>query len=182
MVNGEPVQVIGPSAERALAVVDLRDRPGGGEGEQALCLAQEESQRPFDLARGPLFRDSLIRLGEDDHLLVLGMHHIVSDGWSMGVLYRELSVLYGAFVKGESFPLAELVIQYADYAVWQREWLRGAALESQLSYWKKQLAGIPVVINLPADHPRPAVQSYRGARQSIELSKELSQGLKALGR
>ena len=100
----------------------------------------------------------------------------------MGVLYRELSVLYRASVNGEPSPLPELPIQYADFAVWQREWLQGEVLERQLSYWKKQLEGIPAVLNLPTDRPRPAVQSYRGARQSIELSRELTEGLKALSR
>ena len=145
-------------------------------------MFSEEARRPFDLAQGPLFRSKLLRLGEDDHVLLLTMHHIVSDGWSMGVLYRELSMLYRAFVDGQPSPLAELPIQYADFAVWQREWLQGEVLESQLSYWKKQLEGIPAVLNLPTDHPRPAVQSYRGARQSIELSKELLRGLKRLSR
>jgi amino acid adenylation domain-containing protein len=110
------------------------------------------------------------------------MHHIVSDGWSMGVVYRELSVLYRAFMNGKLSPLADLPIQYADFAIWQREWLQGEVLESQLSYWKKQLEGIPGVLNLPTDYPRPAVQSYRGARRSIEISRELTDGLKALSR
>ena len=181
-VEGEPVQIITPSLNRSLPVIDLRDRPESEREEEARRLAGEEARRPFDLARGPVFRTTLIRLGEDDHALVLAMHHIVSDGWSMGVLHRELSVLYQAFSHSQPSPLAELPIQYADYAVWQRQWLQGEVLEGQLSYWKKQLEGAPGVLNLPTDHPRPAVQSYRGARRSIELSKELSQGLKALSR
>ncbi|MDZ4344077.1 MAG: condensation domain-containing protein, partial [Candidatus Binatia bacterium] len=181
-VEGEPVQIITPSLNRSLPVIDLRDRPESEREEEARRLAGEEARRPFDLARGPVFRATLIRLGEDDHALVLAMHHIVSDGWSMGVLHRELSVLYQAFSHSQPSPLAELPIQYADYAVWQRQWLQGEVLEGQLSYWKKQLEGAPGVLNLPTDHPRLAVQSYRGARRSIELSKELSQGLKALSR
>ena len=156
MVDGEPVQVIAPSVEFSLAVVDLRDHPEGEREEEAQRLVDEEARRPFDLAQGPLFRSKLVRLGEDDHVLLLTMHHIVSDGWSMGVLHRELSVLYPAFVNGESFPLPELPIQYADYAVWQREWLQGEVLDRQLSYWKKQLKGIPGVLNLPTDRPRSA--------------------------
>ena len=181
-VNAEPVQVFAPSVEFALAVVDLRDHPESEREEEARQLAREEAGRPFDLARGPLFRSKLLRLDEDDYVLLLTMHHIVSDGWSTGVLYRELSVLYRAFVKGESSPLPELPIQYGDYAVWQRQWLQGKVLESQLSYWRKQLEDIPGVLNLPTDRPRPAVQSFRGKRQSIELSRELTQGLKALSR
>jgi hypothetical protein len=110
------------------------------------------------------------------------MHHIVSDGWSMGVLYRELSILYRAFLNGQPSPLAALPIQYADFAVWQRECLEAEVLDKQLSYWKKQLEGIPAVLNLPADRPRPLVQSYRGARQSFLLSKDLTEKLKALSR
>ena len=182
MIDGEAVQVIAPAAGQSLAVVDLRDHPEGEREEEARRLVREEARRPFDLAQGPLCRSQLVRLGEDDHVLVLTMHHIVSDGWSMGVFYGELSMLYGAFVKGEASPLAELSLQYADFAVWQREWLRGEVLDSQLTYWKKQLEGIPAVLNLPTDRPRPAVQSFRGARQSILLSKELTGQLKALSR
>ena len=182
VVDGEAVQVIAPSSELSLAVVDLRDHPEGEREEEARQLAREEAGRPFDLAQGPLFRSKLLRLDEDDYVLLLTMHHIGSDGWSMGVLHRELSVLYEAFSHGQPSPLADLPIQYADYAVWQREWLKGEVLDRQLSYWKKRLEGIPGVLNLPTDHPRPAVQSFRGKRQSIELSKELTQGLKALSR
>ena len=176
MVEEEAVQVIAPWVHLSVPVIDLSDCAGGEREQQALGLAREDALRPFDLAQGPLFRSKLLRLGEDDHVLLLTMHHIVSDGWSMGVLHRELSVLYEAFSRSQPSPLPELPIQYADYAVWQREWLQGEVLESQLSYWKKQLEGIPGVLHLPTDHPRPAVQSYRGKRQSIELSKELTQG------
>jgi aspartate racemase len=182
MVEGEAVQVIAPSLEHSLAVVDLRDRAEGEREEEARRLVGEESRQPFDLAQGPLFRSQLLRLGEDNHVLLLTMHHIVSDGWSMGVLYRELSILYRAFVNGESCPLADLSIQYADFAVWQRKWLQGEVFDRELSYWKKQLEGIPGVLDLTADRPRPAVQSHRGRRQSIQLSRELAQGLKQLSR
>ena len=181
-MDGEPVQVIAPALSLAVSVVDLRVHPESEREQEARRLASEEAQRPFNLAQGPLFRATLIRLGDDDHILVLTMHHIVSDGWSTGVLYRELSALYEAFSQGKPSPLADLPIQYADFAVWQREWLQGEVLDRQLSYWKEQLEGIPAVLNLPTDRPRPAVQSYRGARQSIELSKELTEGLKALSR
>src|SRR5262245_25905806 len=180
MVEGEPLQVISPSLSVSLSVVDLTDGPEQEREEKAQQLAHEEAGRPFDLSRGPLFRNVLLRLGEVDHVFVLTMHHIVSDGWSMGVLHRELSVLYSAFSQGKPSALPDLPIQYADFAVWQREWLWGEVLEKQLSYWKKQLEGIPGLLNLPTDRPRPAVQSFGGKREPIELSKELSQGLKAL--
>src|SRR6185503_10292754 len=138
--------------------------------DEARRLSHEEAQRPFDLSHGPLLRVGLLRLGEADHVLLLTMHHIVSDGWSIGVLHRELSVLYRAFTNCKSSSLSELVIQYADYAVWQREWLKAHELDRQLSYWKKQLEGVSGVLDLPTDRPRPAVQSYRGSRGSITLS------------
>jgi hypothetical protein len=182
ITGGDPVQVISPALSLSMPFVDLTDRLENAREEEAQRLAHEEAGRPFDLRTGPLFRAKLIRLGELNHLLLLTLHHIVSDGWSMAVLYRELSILYRAFINCEPSPLAGLPIQYADYAVWQREYLEGEVLESQLSYWKNQLEGIPGVLHLPTDHPRPAIQSYRGERQSIELSKELTQALKALSR
>jgi amino acid adenylation domain-containing protein len=180
--GGEPVQVIAPAGNISLSVVDLShffesDREG-----EAQRLATAEARRPFDLSEGPLFRASVLRLSEEDHVLLCTMHHIVSDGWSMGVLNRELSVLYQAFTQDKPSPLPDLPIQYADYAVWQREWLKGEELERQLSYWKKQLEGAPGVLNLPTDRPRPALQSHRGARQSITLSKDLSEKLKVMSR
>jgi amino acid adenylation domain-containing protein len=181
-VDGEPVQVIAPWAEVSFPLVDLTGYPEGEREEEAQRLVSEEAGRPFDLANGPLFRPNLLRVAEDDHVLLLTIHHIVSDGWSMGVLRRELSVLYQAFAKGEPSPLPELPVQYADFAVWQREWLQGEVLNSQLSYWKKQLERLPEVVNLPTDRPGLAVQSHRGARQSFVLSKDLTEKLKALSR
>ncbi|HEY9504006.1 MAG TPA: condensation domain-containing protein, partial [Pyrinomonadaceae bacterium] len=181
-VDGEPVQVIAPYVRQSLALVDLRDFTEREREEKAQQLANEEARCPFDLALGALFRCQLLRLGEDDYVLLLTMHHIVSDGWSMAILFREIAILYEAYVKGDESPLVELRIQYGDYAVWQKEWLKGGELERQLTYWKRQLEGVPTVLNLPTDHPRPAVQSYRGAWRSIELSKELTEGLKALSR
>ena len=182
VVDGEPAQIISPSLKLTVQPINLTDRAEGEREAEARRLAKAEARRPFDLARGPAVRTTLLKLGEDDHVLLLTMHHIVSDAGSMGVLYRELSVLYEAFSNGRPSPLSDLPIQYGDFAVWQRQWLQGAVLERQLSYWKTQLEGIPAIINLPADRPRPAVQSHRGARQSFELSKDLTQALKTLSR
>ena len=179
-VDGEPVQVIASALKMSLPFKDLMDLPESDRENEAQRLAMEQAREPFELSQAPLLRVILLRLGPYDHVLVLTMHHIVSDGWSRGVLYRELSLLYQAYTQGKPSPLAELSIQYADFAVWQRQWLQGEVLENQLSYWKKQLEGAPAILNLPTDRPRPAVQSYRGANQSIELPPELTQGLKAL--
>ncbi|HEX7317735.1 MAG TPA: amino acid adenylation domain-containing protein [Pyrinomonadaceae bacterium] len=180
--GGSPVQVIDPSPNLPLPVLDLSRLPEGQREAEFEGLAREEARRPFDLARGPLLRTSLVRLGEREHVLLVTMHHIVSDGWSVGVLMREVAALYDAFSRGEESPLAELPIQYADFARWQRECVRGELLETQLSYWKRQLEGAPAVLELPADHSRPAVQTYEGARQSLQLPEALSAAIKNLGR
>ncbi|HEX8242563.1 MAG TPA: condensation domain-containing protein, partial [Longimicrobium sp.] len=171
--DGSPVQVIAPFAGFALPVEDLS---GLGEADREAALRRrvgEEARRAFDLSAGPLFRAALLRLGAEDHVLLLSMHHIVSDGWSMGVLDRELAALYAAYREGRESPLPEPGVQYADYAVWQREHLRGEVLERQLSYWRERLADAPALLELPTDHPRPAVQTFRGAQARIELSAEL---------
>jgi amino acid adenylation domain-containing protein len=181
-VDGSPVQVIAPFGGFVLPVEDLS---GLSEADREAAVgrrAGEEARRAFDLAAGPLFRAALLRLGAEDHVLLLSMHHIVSDGWSRGVLYRELSALYAAYREGRESPLPELGVQYADYAVWQREQLAGEALERQLSYWRGRLAGAPELLELPTDRPRPPVQTYRGAHERSELSPELLERLQALGR
>ncbi len=142
-------------------------------------LAAELTQRPFDLARGPLLRTALLQRGPADHVFVLVMHHIISDGWSLGVFWRDLVALYNAFYVNLPSPLPELPIQYADFAVWQREQLKGEKLEGLVSYWKNQLAGMSV-LQLPTDRPRPAVQSYRGAFQDLALPRALADALRAL--
>ncbi len=182
IVDGQPVQVIAPSPSSSLRVLDISHFSESEREEEAQRLATEETQKPFNLEHGPLFRAAVIRLREDDHVLVLTLHHIVSDAWSMGVLYRELSVLYPAFANSRPSPLPVLPIQYIDFATWQRDWLQGEVLETQLSYWKKQLEGIPLVLNLPTDRPRPTIQSFRGASQYVELPNDLTQGLKSLSR
>ncbi|HEU4507719.1 MAG TPA: amino acid adenylation domain-containing protein, partial [Pyrinomonadaceae bacterium] len=174
VANGVPVQLIDQEPEFKLPVLDVSSEA------EARRVATEESQRPFDLSTGPLLRASVLRLTDQEHVLVCTMHHIISDGWSMGVLIRELTTLYDAYAKGEPSPLPELQIQYADYAHWQREWLQGEVLEKQLNYWKQQMDGAPAVLELPTDYPRPAVQTFNGANQSLTLPAELTTGLKAL--
>lgn len=182
IVDGNPVQFISKNAEVEMPLIDLsRLRADLREGE-AQVLIRQDATRPFDLAEGPPLRASLLKLSEADHILLLTMHHIISDGWSKQVLFREIGVLYEAFTEGKPSPLPELTIQYADYAVWQRGWLQGEVLEKQLSYWREQLRGAPAVLELPTDRPRPAVQTYRGASQLIVLSKDLSEQLKELSR
>ncbi|HST61552.1 MAG TPA: amino acid adenylation domain-containing protein, partial [Longimicrobium sp.] len=181
-VHGAPAQVVVPFADFTLPVEDLSGLDDAAREADVRRRAAEEAARPFDLATGPLVRASLLRLAEDDHVLLLCMHHIVSDGWSRDVLFRELGALYDAFVRGGESPLPALAVQYADFAVWQREYLRGAVLDRQIAYWKGQLAGAPALLALPADRPRPAVQSYRGAHETAEFGEGLLERLEALGR
>jgi amino acid adenylation domain-containing protein len=179
-VDGKPVQEISAHQQLAVNVVDLRSMSQAEREPRARTLTQEEAQRPFDLTRGPLFRTTLLRMADEDHILLLTKQHIISDGWSMGVLCRELSALYNAYNAQEPSPLPPLPIQYADYAVWQQEWLRGEVLERQLAYWKAQLAGAAELLELPTDYARPSHQSYRGQVEEIAISKSLLAGLQQL--
>lgn len=181
VVDGQPVQIVAPALKLHFPVVDLCHLPPEEREAEAARLAHEEAQLPFDLSAGPLVRASLLKLGEQDFLLLLTLHHIVTDGWSMGVLYEELVTLYEAYSSWQPSPLPELPLQYADFAVWQRDWLQGEVLERQLSYWKRQLADIPA-LRLPTDHTRPAVSSYMGARQRLSFPIELTEQLKQLSR
>ncbi|CAA9346511.1 MAG: Polyketide synthase modules and related proteins, partial [uncultured Gemmatimonadetes bacterium] len=180
-VDGEPVQRVAPVEESRFLLLDHDLRAHPDAEAELRRLGAEEARTPFDLERGPLIRGGLVRLGDDDHVLMLTLHHIVSDGWSMGVLVDEVSALYGAFLRGDADPLPPLPIQYADYAVWQRRWVEGEVLREQAEYWKATLAGAPELLELPADRPRPAVQDTRGAYAGLELDAELTAGLKALG-
>jgi amino acid adenylation domain-containing protein len=180
--GGQLAQIIHLRAETRLPVADLRGVSGGTQEALARRLAREEALRPFDLSEGPLLRVRVLRLHDLEHLLLFTMHHIVSDGWSMGVLVRELVALYKAFTTGGQSPLAELPVQYADYAVWQREWLTGDVLEEQLSYWKERLAGAPPVLELPTDRPRPPTQFFRGATKHFVLPERLGRELVELSR
>jgi Condensation domain len=177
--DGRPVQVIAPSLEISLAVHDLRGVAERERAQRAAALASEEAAGPFDLQHGPLLRVGLIALGETEFTFLLTLHHIVSDGWSMGILFAELSELYTAAVADRPPRLEPLPIQYADFAVWQRRWLAGAELERQLAYWREQLAELPVLA-LPTDRPRPAVQSFRGAVLPVALPAALTARLNLL--
>jgi amino acid adenylation domain-containing protein len=180
--DGLPVQVIQPAAPFLLPVVDLSGLPESRREALALTLAGEEAGRPFDLARGPLLRGVLLRLAAEDHVAALTTHHIASDGWSEGILVREVMALYAAFAEGRPSPLPELPVQYVDFAVWQLSWLQGEILENEISYWRRQLAGLPPLLLLPTDRPRPAVQSFRGASRPIRLPAELTRRAETLGR
>jgi amino acid adenylation domain-containing protein len=180
-----PVQVIAVIASvepLELPLLDLSHLPATEREAQARALALSEARRPFDLQRGPLLRLLLVRLAGTDWLLLLTLHHIVSDGWSLGVLVREVTALYEAFSQGLPSPLPELPVQYADFAAWQRSWLQGEALDAQLGYWRRRLAGAPAVLELPLDRPRPLVQSYRGATCPVVLSLPLSEAIGRLCR
>jgi amino acid adenylation domain-containing protein len=180
--RGRPRQEIFPPMPFRLPRIDLASLPAERREAEALALGRAEARRPFDLAAGPLLRGVLVRLDVDDHSLIVDMHHIVSDGWSAGVLVEELGALYGAFSAGRPAPLSELPVQYADFAVWQREQLAGGALESQLAWWRRTLSGAPPVLDLPADRPRPAVRGTRGAEVPIAIAPDLTQALTRLGR
>jgi non-ribosomal peptide synthetase component F len=180
MVDSAPVQRISPSQPFELPLLDLS---GLAEQERELeRFATEEARRPFDLAHGPLFRVKLVRVAENEHTLFAVMHHIISDGWSLGVLIREVATLYDAYSRGRENPLPELTIQYADYAAWQREWLSGEVLENQLAYWRDHLAGAPTVLDLPTDYPRQAMQTFNGTHQSFRLPTALSASLDQLSK
>ena len=180
--EGVPVQKIHPSPSLALEVVDIFHLPKGKRVEEARRISSEEATRPFDLAQGPLMRAVLLRLGEEDHVLLLTFHHLVYDDWSEAVLWSELAAVYPAHVRGEPHPLKPAEIQYADFSVWQREWLKEAALEPHLDYWRKQLERAPAALELPADRPRPPVQSHRGAVHRFSVSAEITEGLRELSR
>jgi amino acid adenylation domain-containing protein len=180
-VNGEPEQYVVPTLEVPLDVTDLSSLAESNRETRVAEYAKDWSCRPFDLERGPLVRAHLLRLGDEEHVLLFSMHHIVGDLWSIGVLVREWSTLYQAFAAGQPSPLEQLPVQYADYAVWQREWLRDEVLEAQLNYWREQLADAPTVLNLLTDGPR-GNQTFEGARLPVSLPTELSLELETLSR
>lgn len=180
-VDGEPVQVITDPAVFRLPKLDLQMVPADQRETEAQLLLTRDAQTPFNIEDASLFRATLLVLSPREHILLLTMHHIISDGMSRGVLVRELAQLYEAFANGTSSTLPELTIQYVDFAAWQREWLQGEVLDKQVSYWKEKLAGAPSQLELPTDRPRPPVQSFHGARQPVVIPQELAESLRELG-
>jgi amino acid adenylation domain-containing protein len=186
-IEGQPVAVILPPAAVQLPILDISNLPANQQELQVQQEAKEEARKLFDLNDGFLLRVKLLRLSEQEHVLLLTMHHIASDAWSTDILVREFATLYQAFCEEQPSlrdatrtPLAELPIQYVDFAAWQRQWLQGERLESQISYWRKQLEGVPELLELPTDFPRPPIQSFRGATYTFELPQQLSIGLNQL--
>lgn len=178
--EGKPVQVLKPVVPLQLVIIDLE---AAADREQKMHkLIHEEIHSPFDMVNGPLFRSTLLRLDQQEHILVVSMHHIVSDGWSSGIFIREITSLYDAFCDNRPSALPDLTIQYADFACWQRQWLTGQTLNRQLDYWKSQLEGLPPLLELPTDRPRPSVQCFEGKAEHFVIEKELTEKLKTLGR
>ncbi|MEJ2020081.1 MAG: condensation domain-containing protein, partial [Maritimibacter sp.] len=176
-IDGTPMQVI---AAKDCGLVLQEHNLSDNIDVDLEALAKDEATRPFDLAKGPLIRGQLLRLSATEHVLLVTMHHIVSDGWSMGVLINEVSTLYQAFSQGQPDPLPKLSIQYVDYAIWQQQWLKDKLLQQQLDYWTEQLSGAPALLEIPTDHSRPTVQDYAGASVPVYLDAELTRALTAL--
>lgn len=181
-IGGEPVQVIHAFHPIHLTFIDLSGLASEDQESESLCVAFEEAKKSFDLRQGPLFRPVLIRLNDEKHVVLLTMHHIISDGWSSGILAHELAVLYDSFCAGIPSPLPHLPLQYADYARWEREWLRGPAQEDHLAYWKRQLADAQSLLDLPSDRARPAKQTFAGAWEFAMLPSSLMEALTQLGK
>ena len=182
VINESPIQVIHPHPhpQMKMQVLDWRQLTAEDQLSKAQHLATTELQQSFDLSNAPLLRVKLLQLADQSHLLLLVIHHIVCDGWSMGIFRQELFTLYTAFCKQESSPLPELSLQYADFAHWQRQWLQGDVLQNQLNYWQKQLAAVPPLLELPTDRPRPSTQTYRGSSEFLQLDQDVTQKLKHL--
>jgi amino acid adenylation domain-containing protein len=179
-IQGQPKQVLSSDVNIDLPIVDLRHLPPTEREAQALRLAVEEADKPFDLSQAPLLRTTLLWLDEKEYIALMTLHHIVSDGWSIGILLQEMTALYEAFSQGKPSPLSELPIQYSDFAVWQRQWLQGEVLEKQLCYWRQQLGETPPRLMLPTDKPRPAVPSYKGKVEHFLLPLNLTKKLMQL--
>ena len=180
VVDGRPIQ-IAATEKVFIRPIELRQLSSAERDAEVSRLITDEARRPFDLVGGPLLRATLLHPHDDDHILILTTHHIVADAWSMGILTRELWTLYDAIANGRPYPLQDLAVQYADYAVWQRGWLQGEVIDAQLSYWRKKLDDLPV-LNLPTDHARPAKQSFGGARQPVSLPESLTAAVNELSR
>lgn len=180
--NGQPTQIILPPISLPLPIIDLQKLPSEQQEPEIKRLAHEEEITPFDLTNGPLLRSKLLKLAETEHVWFLTMHHIVGDGWSIGVLIHELSMLYQAYAQSQSSPLPPLAFQYADFSLWQHQWVQTQVRQNQLSYWRRQLEDAPPMLDLPTDYPRPAVQTFRGARHPLKLSPSLTEELNRLSR
>ncbi|MCB0164083.1 MAG: amino acid adenylation domain-containing protein [Anaerolineae bacterium] len=180
MMNGQVMQIIADEVTLPLLMEDLQGISMAEQAQQVKALVEKERQQPFDLKQAPLLRAKLVALSPQENILLLNMHHIISDGWSMSVFNHELSTLYAAYLKGESNPLPELTIQYADFAVWQRQWLQGEVLEQQLAYWQKQLGDNPPRLQLPTDHNRPTLSTFQGQRRYLHLPGSTLEALKRL--
>ena len=180
VIGNEPAQVIAPSLTIDVPLTDLSRLAPDARKAEAERIATVEAQTPFDLQRGPVIRAQVLKLGENDHILLITIHHIATDGWSMDILFRELGALRESHRTGRSASLPELLIQYADFAAWQRQWLTGTVLDQQLSWWKQQLDGAPALLELPSNRPRPAVQSFRGALHTFELPQSLAHAVRTL--
>ncbi|MCF5710655.1 amino acid adenylation domain-containing protein, partial [Pseudomonas syringae] len=180
--EGQAIQVIAPATQGfALATHDLRALDSAAQNEAVERLARDEALAPFDLSSSPMIRGRLVQLSEAEHILLVTQHHIVSDGWSTGVLLHEIGTLYRAFSQGLADPLPALAFQYVDYAAWQRQWLQGETLQTQVDFWRQHLSGAPALLELPTDHRRPPLRSYAGGRVSMALSPALTAGLRQLG-
>ena len=180
--DGQPMQIVIPNLTLKLEVHELQDVAEPEQSAEVRRLTSEEAHRPFDLAQGPLIRATLLKLAAEEHLLIVAMHHIASDGWSMGVFYRELTSHYRAFAGGKTPALPVLPIQYADYAVWQRQWLQGEVIDKQISYWKQQLANAPALMDLKTSRPPDEMVPNHGGYERLVLAPEVSEALKALSR
>ena len=182
VVDGLPVQIFSPAIQQPLPIVDLSQLPERERGQEEGRIVAAEFERPFDLSNGPLLRVTLVRASEDDHILILVMHHIIGDAWSSGVLVREVVALYEAFYHGNPSPLPEPAIQYADYAYWQRQWLQGQVLETQLDYWKQKLEGAAPLLELPTDRPRSSVKTFNGDTVPLAFPHHIAEAARELAR
>jgi hypothetical protein len=180
--NSQPIQIIQAPASFTLPFVDLSRLTNDQREAEAARIAREETLRPFNLATGPLVRPSLLRLKDDEHIIICTMHHIIGDGQSFEVVIAEMSQIYSTFTSGQPSPLAELSVQYVDYAAWQQQLLQGEELEKRLAYWRQQLADAPTRLNLPHARSRPKVQKFGGTYQPIKLSPELTDAIRELSR
>jgi amino acid adenylation domain-containing protein len=180
IADREPVQVIDRTPGCDLPLVDLRDLPADNQQDEVRRLATENARRPFDLTKGPLLRICLLRLSETEHVLLLTIHHIISDAWSLDIFFRDMTEAYTSYRDNNDAALAELPIQYADFSIWQRDWAAQGSLEQQLAYWRKQLADVPEALDLPTDRPRPQHLSFAGTQQSAEFPRDLIEGLREL--